>query len=280
MLEVVAEGLDHPECVVWNPDGSVMAGGEAGQLYRLDPATGTHVELGSSEGWLLGLALDDAGSVYACDPKAHAVLVFSPSGAYRTVSQGTADRAMVTPNYPAFDRSGRLYVSDSGTWGSDDGCIFVISPDGRTDVWSSDVPHFPNGLAISPDERALYVAESTLPGISRIPIRDDGSAGPAELVAAMPQTVPDGLAFDRDGRLYIGCYRPDAIYLLNDGRLETVAHDVQGTALSAPTNLAFGDADGASLYIASLGRWHVSRLRVDVPGLELHRPRLARAGVQ
>lgn len=34
-ITIVAEGLDHPECVALHPDGSLWAGGEAGQIYRI-----------------------------------------------------------------------------------------------------------------------------------------------------------------------------------------------------------------------------------------------------
>ena len=89
----------------------------------------------------------------------------------------------------------------------------------------------------------------------------------------MPGTVPDGLAFDRNGRLYIGCYRPGRIYTLDpDGVLAVIRDDFQGTDLAAPTNLAFGGADGRNLFVASLGRWHIARIRVDVPGATLHSP--------
>jgi gluconolactonase len=36
-IEIFADGLDHPECVAVHPDGSVWAGGEAGQIYKVSP---------------------------------------------------------------------------------------------------------------------------------------------------------------------------------------------------------------------------------------------------
>jgi len=180
---------------------------------------------------------------------------------------------MVTPNYAVFDADGALYVSDSGTWPDGGGCIYKFSPNGDVEVWSEGAPQFTNGLAISVSGDSLYVAESTLPGITRIPIRADGSAGAAETVVLMPETVPDGLAFDVTGRLYIGCYRPDRLFTLEtDGRLLVLADDFQGTVLAAPTNLAFGGEAMKELFIASLGRWHIGRMTTRDAGQPLQYP--------
>lgn len=277
MFRTVIDGLDHPECVIWSPEGFLYAGGEAGQLYRVDPISGEALQLGTSGGWLLGLALDGDGDIHACDPDLGRVFQFAPDGSHTVRSSGTVERPMITPNYAAFGPSGVLYVSDSGIWGEDNGCIFIVSADGHTSVWSTDTPHFPNGLALSEDGQYLYVAESTLPGITRIPISEDGSAGSPHVFLDMPSTVPDGIAFDENGALYIGCYRPDRIYRVIDKQVEVFADDFQGTILAAPTNLAFGDNDGQTLFIANLGRWHIASTRVTAPGLPLHRPSLRSA---
>lgn len=273
MIETLVEGLDHPECVAWGPDGFLYAGGEAGQIYKIDIGRRSFAEIANTGGSVLGIALDNQCNVYACDHKRRAVLVISPSGQVRPFSAGSLDRPMTFPNFPVFHSSGALFVSDSGKWPEGGGCIYRIAPDGEATVWSTGSPQFTNGLAISPAGDAIYAVESTMPGITRIPIECDGSAGTAEPVVSLPGTVPDGLAFDIEGRLYIGCYRPDRIYTLEpDGRLLIFADDYQGTVLAAPTNLAFGGPNHGTLYIASLGRWHVGQTAVQVPGARLNYP--------
>lgn len=272
-IEVLVEGLDHPEGVAFGADGFVYASGEAGQVYRIDPLERSVVEVGSTGGWVLGVALDGKHNIYACDPKRQRVFRISPDGGVAEYSSGTPARPMVTPNYPAFDVAGNLYVSDSGRWPDGGGCIFRVEPGGRTTVWTEEPSRFTNGLALSPDGTSLFVAESVRPGIVRVPIRDDGSAGPLEVVVEMPGTVPDGLAFDRSGTLYISCYRPDRIYQLPvGGELAILADDWQGTVLSAPTNIAFVGPDLRDLAIASLGRWHLGRMPMAMPGQPLHYP--------
>ena len=275
MIQTLVDGLDHPEGVAWGPDGHLYAGGEAGQLYRIDIESRTAVEFASTGGFVLGIALDADANIYACDNVHAAVMRIAPDGAVTTVTSGTADRPMRTPNFPVFDRAGDLYVSDSGAWPDGGGCIYRVAPDGRTEVWSDDVPRFANGLALAPDQSALYAVQSTLPGVTRLPIRSDRTAGAPEHVITLPDTVPDGLAFDRDGRLYISCYRPDRIYTLEtDGELRVFDEDVLGTRIAAPTNIAFGGADLSSIFVASLGRWHLGVGDVPVPGAPLNYPKL------
>jgi gluconolactonase len=180
---------------------------------------------------------------------------------------------MSLPNYPVFAADGSLFVSDSGTWEDVSGRIYRVLTDGSTEVWSDAAPHFTNGLAIDAAGEFLYVAESTLPGVSKIRINADRSAGTREVVCEMPGTVPDGLAFDVDGGLYIACYRPDRVYRLSpSGALDVVVEDFQGTEVGAPTNVAFGGIDMRTLFIASLARWHVGAIEVEVAGMPLNRP--------
>jgi gluconolactonase len=269
----IADGLDHPECVAWDPRGFVYAGGEAGQLYRIEVASGSVNEVATTHGWILGICLDSEGSAYLCDPNNHCVYVAGDDGSIRQLSTGTPDLPMSLPNFPVFAKDGSLFVSDSGTWEDVSGRIYRIQADGATEVWSDSAPHFTNGLALAADEDYLYVVESTLPGVSRIRINPDGTAGDCEVVVLMPGTVPDGLAFDVEGGLYIACYRPDRVYRLStSGQLEVVVDDFQGTEIGAPTNVAFGGSDMKTLFMASLARWHIGAIDVEVPGLELHRP--------
>ena len=278
-VKTLVDGLDHPEGVAYGADGFAYAGSEAGDVYRIDLEKAEVRVLGSTGGFLLGLTLDGDNNVYACDIAKKAVLRLTQEGEVSVLSTGTVARPMVNPNYPVFDRFGTLYVSDSGVWPEGGGCIYRIHPDGETTVWTTECSLFTNGLALSLDQKWLYVVESVLPGITRVSINEDGTAGVVELVASMPGTVPDGLAFDEKGRLYVGCYRPDRIYRIDAGCAPIiVADDYQGTALSAPTNLAFIGPRLDRLLIASLGRWHLSVMEVDVPGQPLNFPRLSASG--
>jgi gluconolactonase len=272
-FSILVEGLDHPEATAWSPDGRLFAGGEAGQIYAVT-LDGEIEKVADTGGFVLGLALDGAGLLYACDMARKAVMrVAVSSGEVEIYSSGTADDPLRAPNYPAFDGHGNLFVTDSGDWNAQNGLIFRITAEGHTTVWTREARRCPNGCCLSPAGDALYIVESTLPGISRIPIRDDGSAGPLELVAELPGTVPDGIAFDTEGRLYIACYRPDRIYRLSPaGQVELLVEDAVGIMFNQPTNLAFAGEALDRLVVANLGGWHLAIGDVGAVGAPLPYP--------
>jgi len=270
----LADGLDHPEGVAVGPDGTVYAGGEAGQIYRLAD-DGTLTVVAHTGGFLLGLAVDGDGLVYACDIRRREVVVADPTtGAVDSYSGGPAGAPFRNPNWPVFDAAGNLYVTDSGGWKDDDGRIIVVRPGGETSVWTSDLPRFPNGACLTASGDALLVIESLLPGVSRIPIRADGTPGTAEVICRLPGSVPDGLAADESDGFYVACYRPDRIYYVDaSGHVEVFAEDPEGTVLAAPTNLVFCGPRRTTLVVGSLGRWHLAACEVDTPGVALRYPR-------
>jgi sugar lactone lactonase YvrE len=268
------EGLDHPECVTCGPDGEVFAGGEAGQVYQVS-LHGSFEQIGSTDGFLLGLCLDRDRNVYACDMANHAVMRMTPDGRVATYSSGTAEKPMVTPNYPVFDAAGNLYVSESGGWHKGDGCIFVVRAGGKTEVFTDKVRDFPNGMALHPSGSHLYCVVSQVPGVVKIRIKDDHSAGEISSVVTLPSNVPDGLAFDEEENLYISCYTPDVIYRLSpEGELALVAADWEGVTFATPTNVAFCGSDRKTLVVASLSRWHLTKGAMPTAGVRLNYPQI------
>ena len=228
-------------------------------------------------GFILGLALDADHNIYACDTGNRAVMKINPVGVVTTYSTGAPDELFSTPNYPAFDAAGNLYVCDSGEWKSDNGKIYRVKPGGETEVWTRTLCEFPNGLCVGPDGTSLFVAMSlNPPRVSEIQIAPDGSAGDVRTVVEVPDSVPDGVAFDTDGNLYIACYRPDRIYRYStSAELEVLADDFEGTIIAAPTNIAFCGAEREVLLSANLGRWHITQYETGAKGLSLHYPSLS-----
>ena len=112
---LLAEGLDHPEAVALGPDGTLYAGGEAGQIYQID-ADGQFREITSTGGFILGIAVDAQGAVHACDCGGQSVVRVNRDGTLQRRSTGTADHSFAVPNYCVFDADGYLYVSDSGEY--------------------------------------------------------------------------------------------------------------------------------------------------------------------
>jgi sugar lactone lactonase YvrE len=110
--------------------------------------------------------------------------------------------------------------------------------------------------------------------VIRLPL----AGGPAEPVIELERVVPDGLAFDADGGLWIGCWQPNRVYRLGaDGALDTVIDDWTGEYVLTPTNLAFAGEDLDVLVLASLGGQAVKAIDPGVRGAPLVYPRTVAA---
>lgn len=264
-MDQIAQGIDHAEGICLTPDGSLYVSGERGQIYAV-AADGTATEATTTGGWTLGLAADGEGRIYACDPNHRAVFRWTPGGPPPAVwTRGAPEAPFACPNWGAFAPDGSYFVTDSGSWKGRDGNIQVVR-NGRTSVWADESADFPNGCAVTPDGRELWVLESTPGRLVAFDIRPDGSAGPRRVVVELPGTVPDGIAFATDGSAVIAFYRPDAVWRWRaDLGLQVLGHDPEGTVIAAPTNVVFAGPDRGDILVPNIGRWHVTRFRV--PGL-------------
>jgi sugar lactone lactonase YvrE len=261
--------LDHPEDVAVSSDGTLYAGGENGQLYRISRGAGDDevVELANTAGFVLGVTLGPEEDLFACDFQRHAVFRLPleagmQAGPLETVVQGRETEPPWHPNYGLFDSTGRLYISDSGdreNMADSGGCIYVIEPDGTGHVLTDELSAFPNGLALSPDESTLYVAETGRHAVSAVEL--DGGETNAIKEVTSEMGLIDGLAVDNDGVVYGASIGDNAIYRMVDGEVETVIRDEEGLVIGNPTNVA---VRSDTLYIANLGLWHVAVLELIV----------------
>ena len=267
----IADGLDHPEGVAAGPDGTVYAGGEAGQVYRIED--GSAREIGSTGGFLYGVTLDGDGNVYGCDFGRAEVVLVTPGGEVRPYSTGTPERPLRVPNFSAFADDGSLFVTDSGDWRANDGVVFRIASDGSAEFWSEEPVGFPNGCCITADGEALLVVETTERRVVRIPIREDGSAGAMDVIADLPGSLPDGIALAEDGTMFVGCWRPDRVWRVAPGAdPDVLAEDPDGVTLNQPANVAFVGPHLDRLAVSSLGGWAIVAADIGATGLRLRYP--------
>lgn len=268
----LADGLNHPEGVAWNPlDSLVYAGGEGGELYAVS-LDGEVQELGATGGSMLGIAVDGRGRVYACDAGRGEIARFDPSTrVFETYARGAGGDDLDTPNVAAFDPAGNLYVTCSGEEGNAQ--IAVVRPGGSTQVWTRAVPEYPNGCVVTPDGSALVVVEAKAQRVVRVPIASDGSAGEPEVLAELPDTDADGLALDSDGNLWVTLYRPDGLVRISPaGNTELVVDDHLASTFDAPTNLAFCGEGRDVAVVANVGGRFLSAGDLGVTGQPLHYP--------
>jgi gluconolactonase len=270
----LAGDLNHPEGVAWDPVGErVIAGGEGGELYAVSLDGAVEV-LAVSGGSMLGVAVDGLGRVYACDDGHSEVVRLDPrTGELATYARAPDGAELDTPNMLAFDDDGALYVTCSGEDDPDAAGIVRVAPGGDVEWWSRDVRAYPNGVCLTADGDALLVIESRRPGLVRVPIRSDGSAGAPEPVAPLPATEPDGVTLDEHGDAYVTRYRPDGIArVARDGTVDVIADDPLAHVFDAPTNLAFVGASLDRAVVANVGDTFLLIADLGVRGLPLRFP--------
>jgi gluconolactonase len=273
---VFASGLDHPEGLAIAPDGTIWAGGEEGQIYVVtqDGRVTEHARTGGFSG---GLAFGRDGACFVCNSPGRIVRV-EPDGRWETFADAVEGVPMRVPNFPVFGPDGSLYVSDSGSWEVADGVIYRFRPGSPGEVFHAGPFHYTNGLAIDAAGEYLYVVETARHSIVRLRI-DEGRAAVPEPVCrpGSLEWVPDGLAFDAAGALYVTMYASDRIYRIEPGgEPEILVEDVLGMALNRPTNCAFGGPDLDRLFVANLGGRLLSVVDVGRRGQPLYgapRPR-------
>jgi gluconolactonase len=269
-VRVFVEGLDHPECVAVARDGTLYAGGERGQVYRIS-ADGKRVEeIANTEGFCLGLTLDRDENIYVCDMGRHALMRVSQKGEVSVVADRVGDVKIQTPNFSVFDSQGNLYFSDSGQWKQGNGVVWRFSNQGKAELFAGGPFHFANGIALDAQEKYLYVVESNRDRVVRIAINTDGSAGGVEIFAEGLARIPDGVAFDANGNLYVTTYASNCIYRVSTERkVELLCKDEENLLLCQPTNCAFGGPNFDRLYVSNLGRDHISVLDLKAKGQPL-----------
>ena len=140
--------------------------------------------------------------------------------------------------------------------------VYCVDPDGSISLVSDDC-EYPNGLAFSPDERVLYVANSRADKYIRAyDVKPDGSVTNSRVFADMSapeEDVPDGMKVDMEGRVF--CNGPGGTWIFDkDGNRLGIY-----TTPEVPANCAFGGSDRRTLFLTA--HTSVYTMRVKVPGV-------------
>lgn len=244
---VIADGLLFPEGPAVGPDGSLyFADSAAHRIYRWD---GGEVAVVTSESERSnGLEVDRAGDVYGCAGVGRAILRFTPEGQKSVYVKEADGRALNRPNDLVFDRRGNLYFTNPGGAAP---CVVRVASGGGARVVATD-PKFPNGIALSPDEKTLYVSDIVANCVWAYDLDDAGSALSGRVFAKLPGGGPDGMAVAASGNLYVVLHNAGKIVVLNpDGDPVREIAFPDGTG---PTNVCFGGDDLQTLFVTVAGK--------------------------
>ena len=292
VLEKLAEGFKWSEGPVWigkpgaPADGHLIFSdipnhvimkwkeGEAASVFIKSSgytgATPRGREAGSN-----GLALDRAGRLLVCQHGDRRIARYEQDGRWTTVADRYEGKRLNSPNDLVFKSNGDLYFTDP-PYGLPKrikdparelefcGVFRLSATDGRVTLLTREMT-WPNGLAFSPDEKTLYVAQSDpeKPLWKAFPVNEDGTLGPSRVfcdASRWPKDlpgVPDGMKVDHAGNLFatgpggVNVFSPDGTLL---GRINP---DV------STANCVFG-GDGSMLYVTA--HQYLCRIKTSTKG--------------
>ena len=266
-FKVFATGLDHPDGLAFDRHGDLWAGGEAGQIYRIS-SQGRVETVANVGAFCGGLAFSPADTLFVCCPGLGVVAV-EATGEYSVFATHAGGHKMICPNYGVFDSAGNYFVTDSGNWRKGNGHLLRFTPDGKSAVMGG--PYgYASGLALSADERSLFMAESNTGRVFRFELAVDGSVVSHEIYAEECGRFPEGLSLDAEGNLYVSCHASDEIHRISPVREKTLlAWDGFSILLGSPANMAFGGANFDEMFVANLARTTITRAIVERKGQPL-----------
>lgn len=238
------------EGLVVGPDGDFYVSDIPwGRVFRVDSAGAFH-QIAEYDGEPNGMSFAPDGRLFIADHRRGIVALDVTTGAVEFVLPRLRREGFKGLNDLIFDQNGNLYFNDQGQTGMQDptGRVYRMAPDGRVDLLIDTVPS-PNGMAISPDGKVLYVAATRANQVWRMPIHADGSTSKVSIYLQMQgsATGPDGLALDPDGNLLVCQCGTDSAWLFSPWgeplyRIRSCAgHDL--------TSAWFGGPDGRHLYM-------------------------------
>jgi gluconolactonase len=270
---------------------------EAGHIWKYDPKSGKTTIFRSPSGMSNGLKFDAYGNLLAAEGADHGsrrvTATDMKSGKSYIIAGLFEGKPFNSPNDITIDEKGRIYFSDPRYLGHEPidqpvMAVYRIDPDGNVHRIITDAGK-PNGVAVSPDQKTLYVVsnDNGTSGIGRLrseankvleptlkgrmallayDLADDGSAKFRKvLVDYSPQDGPDGLVCDKDGNMWvavraenrpgIACYAPDGKEL---GFIKT----------EMPTNVGFARGEDAKTLYITAGK-SLYRIKVNKEGYHL-----------
>ncbi|HRO60356.1 MAG TPA: SMP-30/gluconolactonase/LRE family protein [Burkholderiaceae bacterium] len=241
-----------------------------GRIFRVD-AQGEWALVAEYDGEPNGMKLLDAGTLLITDYKNGLMRLDLATGRVTPYLERRNSERFKGVNDLVFDAAGNLYFTDQGQSGLHDpsGRLYRLRPNGQLDLLLANVPS-PNGVALSPDERVLYLAVTRGNCVWRVPLMFDGSVAKVnQFFTSHGPSGPDGLAVDQQGRLLVANPGLGYVWVLN-ARAEPV-EVLRGPEGSSITNLAFGGEQRTDLYVTDSTHGRVMRARMSAPGLPLHR---------
>ena len=276
-VEVIKNGFTGTEGPIGLPDGSlIFTETQANRITRIDKDNNLTTFLENTNG-SNGLAFDAKGRLISVQttPGKALIGVIYPKGQETTLSDNFDGKPYGRPNDLVVDKKGGVYFSEPGpnaTPGQPPPtpaltpAVYYL-PAGGKSMRIADGIVRPNGIQLSPDEKTLYVNDTSGEYVLAFEIKPDGSVGNRRNFAKYPTvtTTPaggfnsgaDGLAIDNDGRVYVVSLGGVHVFSPKGDLLGTIPLSLPGQ------NIAFAGADKKTLYIVGRGAAFKVRLLAE-----------------
>ncbi len=245
----------------YGPGGFVYFSDIGNRIMKFDPATGKTGVFREPSGRANGLDFDPLGQLVAAEGANQGgnrrISITEKDGKVRTIADKWQGKRFNSPNDLTIDTRGRVYFTDPRYAGSekreiDTESVYRVDPDGTVTQIIKDVQK-PNGIALSPDMKSLYLADSNPGGNQHLlafPLKEDGTVGPKKLLHDFGKGRGiDGMSIDVKGNIYgaAGSGKTSGVYVFSPEGKQLAFIPVPETA----TNCVFGDKDRSTLYITA-----------------------------
>ena len=276
-VEVIKGGFSGTEGPIGMADGSVLfTETQASRITRIDQDNNLTTFLENTNG-SNGLAFDAKGRLISVQttPGKTLIGVIYPTGQAATLSDNFDGKPYGRPNDLVVDRKGGVYFSEPGpnaTPGQPPPtppltpAVYYVPAGGKSMRIAEGIAR-PNGIQLSPDEKTLYVNDTSGEYLLAFEIKPDGSLGNRRNFAKYPTvTQPaaggfnsgaDGLAIDNNGRVYVVSLGGVHVFSPTGDLLGTIPVSLQAQ------NIAFAGADKKTLYIVGRGAAFKVRLLAE-----------------
>jgi gluconolactonase len=284
-VEPLATGFSFIEGPVWLPEGLLLfSDPNDNVIYRWSADLGVSVfrtksgytgfDIGEyRQPGSNGLTLDGDGRLTIAEHGNRRITRLEKTGAITVLADRYLGKRLNSPNDLVYRSDGSLYFTDPyfglPKFENDrrkeqpHAGVYRVA-NGQVQLLSTDL-NGPNGLAFSPDERYLYVAnwDEQKKIVMRWDVKADGTIANGrtffDMTSAPGEEALDGLKVDREGNLYVS--GPGGVWIVSPAG----THLGTLRAPELPANFAWGDDDGRTLYLAA--RTGLYRIRLNIPGV-------------